>query len=384
MKNLLLIVLLYFYLHNPIFASLGFGVIKLLYPLLIVILADSSAKRLIIQNKSLMLLYVMLIIYCGVRTIAGGDSQYIYNSLVAFIELFFIPILLVSISLHFRVDLVKQILLVGCLSCALTVLALMIPSIKELQTSLLIENEYLEKNTYRGFGLSEGLTYSYGFVLAIIGILSLNYYNKYRWAIYLLPFIAVAILVNARTPFIVLVISLGLYLLAKSKGGRSKGGIIAMIIIAFLSLPIFVEVSGDTANFITQFFLEIKDVFTGGNEANYSTFNTLFVEMFVLPDNFFEWVVGTGESLYLSSNSTDMGWLLQLNYGGIIYLSLLAIVTSLFLKNIPRGFLLITFIICIMIGNTKGDFLSNSGGFRLISLLSFYFSYKLNKNGHTY
>jgi hypothetical protein len=380
MKVLLTLLLLYLYLHNPVFASLGFGSIKLLYPLLLVILVDKTSTRLMVQNKSLIFLYVVLILYCGLRTIAGGDSQYIYSTFVALIELVLMPIVLVSICYRLRVDFVKQILFVGCLSCVITMLAMMIPSIKDLQTSLLMENEYLERNTYRGFGLSDGLTYSYGFVLAIIGILSLNYYKQYKWAIILLPFIALSILVNARTPFIVLALSLVLFLTAKSKGGGNKGRIVTIILIAFLSLPLLVDMSEGTAYFINQFFLEIEGVITGNNQADYSTFDTLFADMFILPNNFFEWVVGTGESLYLAHNSTDIGWLLQLNYGGIVYMLLISIIVCLFLKNIPKGLLLSSFILCILIGNTKGDFLSNSGGFRLISLLSIYYFSKLNKN----
>ena len=88
-------------------------------------------------------------------------------------------------------------------------------------------------------------------------------------------------------------------------------------------------------DWINNFYLEIGDLFTGSTNADYNTTQTLFVDMVVLPSNTIEWIFGSGQSLFLSySNSTDVGFFLKLNYGGLVFTGMLLIlVLMIFFKT---------------------------------------------------
>ena len=98
--------------------------------------------------------------------------------------------------------------------------------------------------------------------------------------------------------------------------------------------------------------------------------------MWVLPETISEWIVGKGKHIYTEyQNSSDVGFILQLNYGGIIYLILLLnLIISIF-SNINRkehNRILLFFIITVIISNLKGEFIINSSGFRVLSIFTLY------------
>src|SRR5690606_3043668 len=156
--------------------------------------------------------------------------------------------------------------------------------------------------------------------------------------------------------------------------------IITVMAIAVFSFVDFQKIIGESqADFFIQFWLELEDVFLGTSQASYSTANVLFEDMFVLPNNMQEWLIGKGYSIYTGTiRTTDMGYLLQLNYGGVFYMAfLLILVVSIFrnLKWSENKQLILFLLGVILIANFKGEFLLNNGGFRLISLLVIYYSF---------
>ena len=98
--------------------------------------------------------------------------------------------------------------------------------------------------------------------------------------------------------------------------------------------------------------------------------------MFVLPSSLYEWIFGRGIILmgYGHGLSTDIGWLIDLNWGGIIYcffLYLIVIKYVRLLKWKEDKQMILLFLLVLVIANTKGMYVQGDL-FCLMTLLVFY------------
>ena len=216
----------------------------------------------------------------------------------------------------------------------------------------MVENNIFEIFTFRGYGFSEGLTYAYGIVLGLIGGVSLLYFNKYKWIVFFLPLLALSILVNARTGMIVLLGCLILYSFMNRKIGLKLLSLLILIVTALLSVD-FVFEDDYTIVFIEEFFKELGDIFMGTNTARTSTADVLLKDHLVLPTYFEEWFLGSGISIFRSIENSDVGYVIQLNYGGVVYLLLLVILLFQLLKQVDNKYILLILLFTFLVANLK-------------------------------
>jgi hypothetical protein len=100
----------------------------------------------------------------------------------------------------------------------------------------------------------------------------------------------------------------------------------------------------------------IGSAFSGEKSENLAT---LFNDMIIFPAYPHEWLMGSGDYLATDINrGTDIGYLLRLNYGGMIYLSLFFMLSALMFVRLKKintilSILLFTSLIYL---NFKGDF----------------------------
>lgn len=112
-----------------------------------------------------------------------------------------------------------------------------------------------------------------------------------------------------------------------------------------------------TLEWAFDFIIEITSFMT--NESLNKTGNTdILKTMIVLPENTWDWILGSGKNLFTAQNNSDIGYIIQLNYGGIYFITLIfCLVISLYLKlyvfQCKRWFILL-FIGTILICNIKG------------------------------
>lgn len=206
-----------------------------------------------------------------------------------------------------------------------------------------------------------------------------------------------SILVNARTGFLVAIIGVVVMLLFSQKKISVVLASVVFIVFIRLFFPfILLTMDGQTVLWLTDFFNELDSLFVNKSTEDAATINTLTKTMVVWPDNIFEWIFGRGYSIFLESEpgvgTSDVGWILQLNMGGIIlFMIWLALFKTLFrrirMMSMDRS-LIILIIGTILIGNTKGDMLGNTGMLRLVMLIMLFFIYDTNKshvcNGNNY
>ncbi len=377
----IIILLIYLYLHNPLFAFLGgVGSIKLLYPFFAIIFITSFAvtKKSIFELRKEILVFVLIYLYLLIRTINNPDIKTYYTGIVRIIETYFIPIGLVIYLLNRRVDkftFSRIILVTGSVGGIISTLCFFFPYVQEYIRNMMVisDDSYLANNLFRGFGLSEGLTYSYGIIQATICSYGLLNLKNNKWFIFFIPFMILSVLFNARMGIFIILIGVILYALSNKILNIIIVCCFGAISIIFLYPYVYSNMSEEGILWLNDFFEEIR-LFTRLEKGNTTT--VLFEDMIVLPENTFQWIFGRGESMFLDKQNTDMGWLLQLNLGGVVYVALLFCFLVLLYNHIKKcgmdKYIILLMIGTICIANTKGDFLTNSGGYRLLILLSYY------------
>ena len=181
------------------------------------------------------------------------------------------------------------------------------------------------------------------------------------------------ILIIARSGIIPVVIAIPMYLLFSRKIATFFYSILSVFIIILLWQNVIVKyVPVETLLWVYEFFNEISEGDKGGTvEALQS--------MRVLPESTMEWILGTGIDAFddYKGKSTDIGYQLQLFYGGIIYLILLVNLIFQLIKTankmIPKTYL-ITVVISLLLLNYKGELIANRMSFTSFVFIMMYYA----------
>ncbi|WP_288278167.1 hypothetical protein [uncultured Prevotella sp.] len=298
-------------------------------------------------------------------------------------EIFLLPGWMLYLAYKIKVDneekIMHSLLLIGAVGTVISTLCIAIPPFNEFIRSFfltLTPDSYLIEHTYRGYGISEGLTSSYGYIQGTMVVLGALYSQNNKWFLFFLPFTFVTALLNARTGAIISAIGVLLFFLLSRQYKLSLlilgiGVILLMNFYAFLS---FLNVGDDTLAFI-ELFLAQLDAIRTNNASEAAYVEELFDTMFVLPNSTEQWWIGRGFSLFRNTRGlppSDVGFILQLNYGGLIYVSLLfSFVFFIIKKLFKSGYIFFAFfnLFLFVLLDTKSEYILNSGEFRLMILI---------------
>lgn len=377
-KYIAIIIALYLFINNPVLVSLGgIGTIKILYPIgFIYLIFYNKLSEIAKMFKKEIVFFILIILFSFIRAAFGGEMDYVRTFIIALIENIIIANFLAYILIRNPDSNWKTpVIHIGILGAIISTACFANPTINIFIKNLQVSNDFIFENNFRNFGLADGLTYSYGITQGVIfSLLLLNLKNNYKYLLFI-PLFLISILFNARTGIFSVFFVL-LYIIIVRKKFKTLIILFAIFFMSSLVLEnsqLLVK-NEQTVEWVTGFFKEINDLVTGSNTADYNTSQVLFEEMLVFPSNTTEWIVGSGVSSFgLQNKSTDIGFLLQLKYGGLVFTTLLLL---LFLTMIKRlyflkkyGWYLYLIIIATIISNLKGDFIPNSGGFRLLFLI---------------
>ena len=389
LKYLIAVLSLYVFFHNPLFTFMGgIGSIKILdiISIFILFISWNTIQRYLIVFKKEIVVFLLIILYTIFRSLIGGDSNYIRSTLVAIIEIFVVPISVICIiNNYFSIPekgFIRAILITGSVGAVISTICITQPSFGLfVKYQLQMLGDTLEEMEYRGFGISEALTSSYSYIQGLIIVFGTIYLNENKWFILAYPFIFISVILNARTGIILIIIGLLVYFITSRKL-KSFISVGVLMIVLFLS---FNQIINKT-NFIDENYFqlaetlvdEVSDMESERNLRGSATMDALLGQMIVFPDTFEEWIIGRGYSIFGTGKNitSDVGFILQLNYGGIIYLSLLFFLIVIIIKrmrfyHIDNWFVLlffVTFLIC----NFKGEMLPNTGIFRFLMILYIY------------
>jgi len=374
------VIVFYLYVFNPPFSFLPmYGSIYLLFPLMLCFLNTRSWKYL--WNLRYVLLFETLILfYSSILTLAGGDTQVFKHNVYNFLT---VPLLSTALIVFFyqnRISLNFVIVLVTFLATLFTIASYFIPEIK-LSLMLLLKRTTDNDDYFfgmRGYGLADGFLYAYGISLAIVMIYLLDQKYHLKWWYYVLIVLtSFSILINARIGIVILAVGLLIFIIIKPVR-RFPFAFIAMG--TFFLMAKFwqdIVVSNETRAFVESFFFQMSDTLFGTDYSESNTLGVLTGDMMFFPDTGEELIFGTGKNVFLSYRNSDVGYVTQINYGGLIYFGLIVALVVCLLKKCDSKYFQLSAFLIFIIANLKGDFILTTGCFRLLFLLIAY-----NSIGH--
>ena len=362
---LLFIILLYVFMFAPPLAFLG-GV-KLSYVLvslsiffaLLHIKEWISYIKLFRKEVSLFSIVVLISIF---RSGLMGDYMYIVRHVLSLLYIVtVIPFMLIisnKLNIQSEKEIVNGILISSSIAGCLSMLCTIVPSFNDYVKSVIIqyqEEDYLFGSINRGFGIASGLTSSFAYIQGTIVAFGLLYIRENKWFLIFIPFVFLSALVNARTGVLLSFWGFLTLIFAQKRSAFFSIVIVSIAFIFYLeSIMRTLGFNEYTINWILDFQEQIGNITTG--DLNQGTANTMS-RMIVWPSSLLEWLLGSGVDLFdLSRNHSDIGWFVQLNYGGLIYVIPLYYVffemTKRLLRSRQNAFA-IMFIGVAIIVNTK-------------------------------
>lgn len=216
---------------------------------------------------------------------------------------------------------------------------------------------------YRGYGLSDGLLFSFpviqGFCVALV-LVNIKNWNPFL-AFVLIILGITSVIVNARSGFVPIAVGICV-MVWKNRISALKVAIIIILCIILFGRMInsFIESNemlSISAEWSTTTFEILSDLSEGKKTEN---MDVLMGDFLVWPKYIDEWLIGRGINIFSNPEfkHSDIGYIIRLNYGGIIYLFCwialwLYMFSRLYSKN--KQICIILFVSLIYL-NFKGDF----------------------------
>ena len=279
-------------------------------------------------------------------------------------------------------QIVRALLIVSCIGAFFSVMCIINPEFNQYVKYSLIkydEDNFLFDLDYRGFGIASGLTSTYGYVMGFIGALGVFYIKENRWYLFALPFVFISVLLNARTGIIVMLMGIVLSFLR----GRNFIGTAAVAVAAVLFASYFdtflamLNVNDEAIKWVMDFQEQAEEAASSGNIRDARQANMLLGEMWVLPDDLLQWITGRGYYLFRNEHgvrASDVGWINELAYGGLIYLIPLLLLFYWIYRNVRHSKSLwygLFFLMTIIVVNTKSTIFPSSVMFYTLMMMYF-------------
>lgn len=392
----LMVLLTYLYVFNPPFQQLPISPSKILYLILLPIFF-LKYKRLFFRGYMPEFTKFLAIIFYSflVKILASSDSIYAQTNIFLLMESLFNAFTLACLLFWVFEDNVERVFFwCSIIAAFISVYLIVNPGLNEfVRNSLLMQGRELSEDllSFRSFGISESLLFAYPVSLGVASCLCLEYAKEKPLYYLLLPFLLIAIMFNARLGFVPVFVYLA-YRVFVAREFSFIFRILALILIGIflLSSTGFFEEYETTITWVVDGFTEITNMLSGKESDKVGNIDIMGT-MIIIPETLMGVIFGMGRDVYVESGSvgnSDIGYILQLNYGGIVYILLLLVfVLAMYGKlrryNTRQRWFNIVFIGTILLCNVKGYFITTNSGMRTLMLLSFiYLLYGENNTNH--
>ena len=328
--SVVLIIVLYLYIYNPIprWPGFGFGIILMLFGLVYLILNFRTSRKYLHYYRTELILSLLMIPYVLVICLANGeeDLQVVSELITWVIMSTCVPIFLIRVLLVRCKGLVfwDAILFVGFIASLISCIALFVPGVNMFLREIQLEitgGQSEEQMAFRFFGLAINLSSAYGYMQGLMASLCLLRLDKNhkRYALYFLTMI-ISVIINARTGLVPIFLTV-LYLVVNAAIKFKVGQLIKLSIaaaFAFISASFIIRQLPDVSDFVMDFFDQLSIMFL---EDDNGLENSAYVTMLKFPETATGLIFGEGRSLYGAGAwiSSDIGYVNQIFLGGIIF-----------------------------------------------------------------
>lgn len=405
-KYLILILLAYFYIYNPILRVAGFGLIKIILALgLLYIVAIGATRNVINLYRKEITFTLLLSGYMFISTFyPNGDGEgYLasYRHVVWALEGFIIPYYIIhgfGQYLRNQTDLNRLVVIVSTIAALISLFLILNPDINmAMRQNIIVDGlddyDVYRLNHFRGFSFADGSSMAYGVVQGMIIIICI--FMMKQSYLYAIPpaFIMVSIMFNARTGYVPIIIGIMIYVF---KGSRKYRTIIALAIVGYIGYYV-ASTTDILSNYTTtiewtkNFFKYTSEFIRGDQLYSDNTYKGL-LDGLVIPEKLSSLFIGEGRDIFRGVSTigyrSDIGYIVQIHKGGLIYL----LIMLMFLQEMYHRYvrssddrtLVLMFFFTLLIVNVKGDaFFSPSAYSRLFTLYYVYSIISRNAKAQT-
>lgn len=362
---LLSLIAIYVYIYAPPLQFVPFGLDKLIlcFSILYVTFRKRWCQFYKYFSKELILLFFIVVCSLFIHIIHREDSILLKYDVLLLLEVFICPYaLFISFEEKNKVHLDQVLIVTAIIASIVSIFLLLNPQIAyDIKNNVLkFPENLIDKFIYRGYGISDGLLFSYPVILGFCASFLLLGFYENRFNIIFILFFFLSILANARSGLVPIFVGLLVLLLFDVKRFIRISFFLGVIVFVFSGL-IMVFMSNnvivDVAFHWGMSTFDILGDFLAGEQGE--NVEVLLNDMVVWPTAFHEYIVGSGRYLFTGYEvNTDIGYFLRLNYGGILYLlSWLQLLIFMFrrLFSLNKSVTLLLFISLLYL-NYKSDF----------------------------
>lgn len=388
----LMMLLTYLYVFNPPFQQLPISPSKVLYLILLPIFSLKYKRVFFSEYMPEVKIFLAIIFYTFlVKLSTSSDTIYAQTNIFLLIESLFNAFTLACLLFWVFEDKVERVFFwCSVIASLISVYLIVNPGLNDfVRNSLLVPERDLEAGffSFRSFGISESLLFTYPVSLGIASCLSLEYAKKQPIYYLFLPVLLVAIMFNARIGFVPVLVYLGYRIvLVRDISLVFRFAALLGIGILLLKASGILEEYEATVTWLMDGFTEVINLLTG-KEGDKKGNVDILSTMIIFPKTILGLVFGTGKDVYLLSSvgHSDIGYILQVYYGGIIYLVLLlsfifSISRRLKRSNTQHRWFNYVFIATVLLCNVKGYFITTNSGMRTLMLLAFIYLFYGDNN----
>jgi ABC-type multidrug transport system fused ATPase/permease subunit len=328
--------------------------------------------------------FLGLALFSMVRSGIEHDYMYALKHVISVLSFVTVIPFILFVARRLRInsekELIRSILIVSTVAGCISILCVFFPMLDSFVRNELIqynEEDYLYANIRRGFGIASALTSQYGYIQGTIIAICPFFLKENKWFLFFIPFVLLSILVNARTGVLIAMWGVIVYVfISGKKMALPLAGLMLCLYFFLEELMTALHFNSETIEWIMDFNNQMADISTG--DFSGGTASTLINSMNVWPSNAIEWLIGKGILMYhadlVGETRTDIGWLLQLSYGGLLYIFMLYYVFVIMAKRLVKfdlKIIMIVFAGIVFIVNTKSRIFPSTGEFTFLMLLYF-------------
>ena len=375
MKSFLYFFYLYLVVYVPVISGSirKFNILLYLFIALIIIFRHKKISYNIFREcRPIWFSIVYLTFYVVLNVLFNNADSIILTATFSMTIVPFFSVLALStlFILQKRKDFIKDFIKVATMASVISVILYLIPQLGKSILFLMSGDDADSVQRFydegRGFGVAGSLFFGYSIIQAIAAFLCMKYNNKIKGYFYTL-LILISIILNARIGLFVFIALLLVNYLALSSIKQTIKMIFAISIVICIVIwtGLYHEFQG-SIDWTLEGVYMVSDFLLGTNYTNgYGHFSGLAGSFLIWPNNTMEWIFGRG--IYLLQGykgfSSDVGFILQLNWGGLIYLFFLLLPLLIIVKNSIKTknwtFIIIVLTVLI-ICDWKGDLFTQS------------------------
>ncbi len=401
-KNLPVIFLLYIYFFQPPVINkniyLALEVVALTAYLFFV--EAKPIVNFIARFRYEFLLLTLIIIYSVLRDLAAGEEVYAFRFAAWSFQAFILGYAIIDFletsnrKKEGKYSLLTLLYWTAFVAAILTFLLITVRPIDNYYQAIQLDDyeSYDAMETrYRAYGMAENLTFTYSYFLGFFAGYTLLAIRKN--VLLVLPFLLflLGVFFNARIGFVGIILFLVVLIFRRQWKNLFITGSLSVLIVGgiIVTNADLMDLISSNKDWVFQFFYDISDSLFGTHLSTGpagSTIKTLTGDFLVFPDTFLSWIFGTGESLFVKAGggNSDIGYIIQLNYGGLILLTLILTFVAYSCYRLYkvlgwRHWFVVVFTFSVLILNYKGFIFAATPGGRLLFFLYVYFVYKSYK-----